>query len=64
MVIFKLRLGALIPWSVGRLVGRSVGPPKITKKLQNFTKRYKTLQIIEISSPPIHPSFSYMPELP
>ena len=33
---FKLRLGALIP--------RSVGPPKITKKLQNFTKHYKTFR--------------------
>ena len=34
--IFKLRLGALIP--------RSVGPPKITKK---NTKLYKTLQNIK-----------------
>ena len=46
----KLRLGALIPWSVGLSVGvsvgLSVGPPKITKKLQNFTKHYKTLQNI------------------
>ena len=44
--VFKLRLGALIPRSVGRSVGRLVGPPKITKKLQNFTKHYKTLQNI------------------
>ena len=43
---FKLRLGALIPRSVGLSVclsvclsvGRSVGPPKITK---NITKLYK-----------------------
>ena len=48
-LIFKLQLGALIPRSVGWLVGRSVGPPKITKKitklyktLQNIAKRYKT----------------------
>ena len=32
--IVKLRLGALIP----RSVGPSVGPPKITKKLQYSTK--------------------------
>ena len=42
--VFKLRLGALIPRSVGRSVGLSVGlsvgPPKITKKI---TKLYKTL---------------------
>ena len=59
--VFKLRLGALIPRSVGRSVclsvglsvGRSVGPPKITKKitklyktLQNVTKRYKTLKTL------------------
>ena len=53
--IFKLRLGALIPRSVGRSVGLSVGlsvgPPKITKKitklyktLQNVTKHYKSLK--------------------
>ena len=40
---FKLRLGALIP----RSVGRSVGPPKITKKIQNFIKLYKMLQNIK-----------------
>ena len=47
--IFKLRLGASIPRSVGLSVGRSVcrsvGPPKITKKItklyKNFTKHYK-----------------------
>ena len=49
--VFKLRLGALIPRSVGPLVGWSVGPPKITKKitklyktLQNVTKNYKSLK--------------------
>ena len=46
-VIFKLRLGALIPRSVGLSVCLSVGPPKITKKLQNFTKPYKTFQTIQ-----------------
>ena len=39
--IVKLRLGALIPRSVGPSVGRSVGPPKNYKKI---TKLYKTLQ--------------------
>ena len=52
---FKLRLGAFIPRSVGRLVGRSVGPPKITKKI---TELYRTLQNIEIRSPPLpHPYY-------
>ena len=37
-LIFKLRLGALIP----RSVCRSVCPQKITKKLQNNTKSNKT----------------------
>ena len=42
--VFKLRLGALIPRSVGWLVG----PPNITKKnyktLQNIKKHYKSLK--------------------
>ena len=57
-LIFKLRLGALIPRSVGRSVclsvglsvGRSVGLSvlqKLQKKLQNFTKPYKTFQTIQ-----------------
>ena len=37
VLVFKLRLGAFIPrsvgWSVGLLVGLSVCPPKITKNL-------------------------------
>ena len=49
---FKLRLGALIPRSVGRSVGLSVcrsskNYKKITKlykTLQNVTKHYKTLK--------------------
>ena len=49
-LVFKLRLGALIPRSVGRSVGLSVGRSvlqklqKNYKTLQNITKRYKTLQ--------------------
>ena len=42
---FKLRLGALIPRSVGLSVCLSVGLSdlkKLQKKLQNFTKHYKT----------------------
>ena len=56
--IFKLRLGALIPRSVGRSVCRSVCRSvglsvlqklqKNYKTLQNLPKRYKTLQNIEI----------------
>ena len=42
-LIFKLRLGALIPRSVCLSVCWSVCPPKITKELQNITKRYKTV---------------------
>ena len=62
---FKLRLGALIPRSVGLSVGLSVclsvGPPKITKILQNFTKQCKPLQnILEDRQG----SYGSMPELP
>ena len=50
-----LRLGALIPRSVGQLVGRSSkNSKKHYKTLKSITKRYKTLvQIIEIRSPPL-----------
>ena len=50
IVIFKLRLGALIPRSVGLSVGLSVLQKlqKNYKTLQNITKRYKMLQNIEI----------------
>ena len=59
--VFKLRLGALIPRSVGWSVGLSVGPPKITKILQNFTKQCKPLQnILEDRQG----SYGSMPELP
>ena len=74
-LLFKLRLGALIPRSVCLSVGLSVCPPKITKKLQNFTKHYKSVQTfknIEVRSFPPNPfvkkdrqgSFGSMPELP
>ena len=46
--IFKLRLGALIPWSVGLSVSLSVCPQKITK----ITKLYKTLKL-RIFGPPL-----------
>ena len=53
MSLFKLRLGALIPRSVGLSVCRSSkNYKKNYKTLQNITKCYKTLQIIEIRSPP------------
>ena len=56
---FQLRLGALLPRSVGWSVGLSVVQKlqKNYKTLQNITKRHKTLQIIEIS-------YGSMPELP
>ena len=51
-VVFKLRLGALIPRSVGLSVGLSVLQKlqKNYKTLQTITKCYKTLQNIEIKS--------------
>ena len=50
--IFKLRLGAFIPRSVGRSVCRAVLQKlqKNYKTLQILTKRYKTSQNIEIWS--------------
>ena len=43
--IFKLRLGALIPRSVGPSVGPSVG--RSSKNYKKITKLYKTLQNIK-----------------
>ena len=70
-MFFKLRLGALIPRSVGWSVGLSV-----LQKLQKITKHYKTLENItkhqgkESLPPPLiyldrrQGSFGSMPELP
>ena len=49
-VLFKLRLGALIPRSVCLSVGLSVGLSvlqKLQKNLQKFTKAFTTLPNIE-----------------
>ena len=43
--IFKLRLGALRPRSVGRSVGLSVGR-SVGRSSKNYKKNYKTLQNI------------------